>query len=533
MNASLPTVFALAASSALAAPALQIPVGPVPVEPVPADENVIVIVIDDIGVDRIRAYASGNPSFPASITPNTQVIDQLAAEGVLFERAWAQPYCSPARAAALTGFYPNQTGIGHYVAANGGQNGCVGLNENYETLADLLPDRYSAGVAGKWHLSKGTTNNTDTGGPQHPGKFGFDFVAGTLGNINPPRTYTNWPWISVATVDDGMGGLTIDVSTGDSTQYATTVTTDDAIDAIQLFGDDPFLLWVSYNTVHKPLHVPDPNLAPPGSGYEFLGQPLNANEPEISQAKAMIEALDFEIGNLLAAIPPDVRARTNIVLFGDNGSQKDIIEAPFQEDHGKATAFRGGVQVPFIISGPRVSLAARGSHCEALIDLTDLLPTVGEMTGSATPQPPMSETLMGQSLVPYLSDPARPSDRDWIFAERFRPNYDGYDKTDRPADGTLWHRTIRNDRFKLIRQRRMVDNNDFCSSGTNPGTMELLYDLEGDGTLLADSYEQRDLIAAAGGSAGLSGAALAAYDQLSCWLDELEHGREPTLVTCP
>ena len=192
------------------------------------------------------------------------------------------------------------------------------------------------------------------------------------------------------------------------------------------FTSAPFVLVASYNCVHKPLEVPPASLVPANNPYESFGQPQGSTPDDLYEGKAMIEAMDYEIGNLLDAIPPDVMARTNVILVGDNGTQRDLIEPPFLPRHGKATVWRHGVQVPLIISGPRVSAAARGQSCDALVDLTDLLPTIGEITGSAAPAPLGDDPHLGSSLVPFLADLNASPRRAWIFAERFKPNYNGY-----------------------------------------------------------------------------------------------------------
>ena len=52
-----------------------------------AQGNILLVIADDIGVDRVAAY--GEHPDPG----NTPVIDSLAAQGVLFRNAWANPLC--------------------------------------------------------------------------------------------------------------------------------------------------------------------------------------------------------------------------------------------------------------------------------------------------------------------------------------------------------------------------------------------------------------------------------------------------------
>ena len=71
-----------------------------------AQNNVLLIVMDDIGTDLVSAYAESDL---VDLTPN---LDTLAQQGVLFRNAWAGPMCSATRAAIMTSRYAFRTGIG-------------------------------------------------------------------------------------------------------------------------------------------------------------------------------------------------------------------------------------------------------------------------------------------------------------------------------------------------------------------------------------------------------------------------------------
>ena len=77
--------------------------------PLFAPDNVLLLIADDLGVDRIGAYAE-HPD--PGLTPN---IDRLAERGVLFRNCWSNPYCSATRATIWTGRYCFRTGVGWYV----------------------------------------------------------------------------------------------------------------------------------------------------------------------------------------------------------------------------------------------------------------------------------------------------------------------------------------------------------------------------------------------------------------------------------
>jgi arylsulfatase A-like enzyme len=70
--------------------------------------NVVLIIADDLGVDKVAAYAESPTAGP------TPAIDSLAAGGVLFRNAWSYPVCSPARSSIATGLHPMRHAVGWY-----------------------------------------------------------------------------------------------------------------------------------------------------------------------------------------------------------------------------------------------------------------------------------------------------------------------------------------------------------------------------------------------------------------------------------
>lgn len=59
--------------------------------------NIILIMVDDLGYEGVGSY--GGTSYK---TPN---IDDLAASGIRFNQAFAQPLCTPTRVKLMTGKY--------------------------------------------------------------------------------------------------------------------------------------------------------------------------------------------------------------------------------------------------------------------------------------------------------------------------------------------------------------------------------------------------------------------------------------------
>jgi arylsulfatase A-like enzyme len=405
--------------------------------------NVLLLIADDVGVPRIGAYAAHpEPS-------RTPTLDALAGEGVLFERAWATPMCSPSRAAILTGRLPSRNGIGSAI-----HPGRAGQMQGLDLAQDTLPRRLAArGVrsfaVGKWHLSGGAAPDTT-----HALRAGFAHYSGYPGN--PPGADGYFAWTK------HVNGSAERVSGG----YLTSNTVDDAIEQIRV-SPEPWFGWVGFHAVHAPLHAPPAAL----HSYSLRGAPRAS---PTAHYDAALEAMDHEIGRLLAGVAPEVMKRTTVVFVSDNGTSKNGVREPSRS--AKRSLFEGGVRVPLIVAGAAVASENAGRASTALVHVTDIFATIAELF-DADPR-----AADAQSLLPFLADPAAPSARSVLYTERFLPNGG-------PPDPERHFRAARDSRYKLI---------------VLPGGREF-YDLE------ADPGEERDLLAQGGGS--LPAAALARLER--------------------
>jgi hypothetical protein len=75
------------------------------------NHNVVLIIADDMGFENLSMNKNENNN-PQSEFPSTPNLDSLAAQGVRFTRAFAEPVCSSSRATLLTGRHPFRHGIG-------------------------------------------------------------------------------------------------------------------------------------------------------------------------------------------------------------------------------------------------------------------------------------------------------------------------------------------------------------------------------------------------------------------------------------
>jgi arylsulfatase len=111
-----------------------------------AKPNILLIVGDDVGYGDLGPYLGGNNR--GMPTPS---FDQLAAEGMMFTSFYAQPSCTPGRAAMQTGRIPNRSGM--TTVAFQGQGG--GLPAAEWTLGSVLKEAgYQTYFTGKWHLGE-------------------------------------------------------------------------------------------------------------------------------------------------------------------------------------------------------------------------------------------------------------------------------------------------------------------------------------------------------------------------------------------
>src|SRR4029453_16497709 len=103
-------------------------------------------VSDDTGYGDLGPYGGGEGR--GMPTPN---IDRLADEGMTFFSFYAQPSCTPGRAAVQTGRIPNRSGM--TTVSFQGQGG--GLPAAEWTLASVLKTAgYQTFFTGKWHLGE-------------------------------------------------------------------------------------------------------------------------------------------------------------------------------------------------------------------------------------------------------------------------------------------------------------------------------------------------------------------------------------------
>ena len=107
----------------------------------PAAPSIVILLADDLGYGDLGCY--GHPTIR---TPN---VDRMAAEGLRFTQYYAWCYCTPSRAALLTGRLPVRSGLNRVL----GPSSTGGISHGEITLGQALKSRgYATMCIGKWHL---------------------------------------------------------------------------------------------------------------------------------------------------------------------------------------------------------------------------------------------------------------------------------------------------------------------------------------------------------------------------------------------
>ncbi len=372
--------------------------------------NVLVVLADDIGVDKIGAY--GEHPLPVP-TPS---IDALAASGVLFRNAWAYPSCSPTRAALLTGRYGRRTGVGDVVDAYDGTYELPAREITIPEMLALAQDPWTSGVVGKWHLATwGSESNI-----RHPGVQGFPWYRTNLSNIEQSsiektETYSDWE------LDDN-GVLSW------QTTYLTTFQVDAALERMATVPE-PWFLYLALTAAHTPLHEPPRELY-------TLPTP---GDVQAQRYHAVAEAMDTELGRLFAAVD---LTDTVVVFMGDNGTPDHAVLAPRDPAASKLTLLEGGVNVPLVVAGP---LVAAPGESAALVHAVDVFATVADVAGvdlaAVRADDGVAVPVDGRSLRPFLEDPGS-AGRSVVYTEKFSPL--GF------RDLKVDQRAVRDARYKLM-----------------------------------------------------------------------------------
>jgi iduronate 2-sulfatase len=390
--------------------------------------NVLFFAIDDL---RPELACYGHPRIKS---PH---IDRLAADGLLFERAYCQQaVCAPSRISLLTGLRPDSTGIYDL------------QHPLRETKPDVLSlpqhfrqSGYETVSLGKiYHHVRDDNRIGWTGEAWRPeGTWtGRGYLAAdSLRRIQPPRLAHGHPGV-------GPAYERADVQDGD---YPDGKTAEKAMAELERLkqGGRPFFLAVGFVRPHLPFNAPRryweiydrsqiklpapgkwPTGMPPLAGTQwgelrkYAGMPRSGPMPAeeavnlIHGYYACVSYVDALVGSVIGQLERlELRDSTVIILWGDHGWKLG--------DYGawcKHTNFELDTHVPLIIAAPGRQSAGR--RTEALVEFVDIFPTLAELCGLKIP-----DACEGTSLLPLFEQP----DRTWkeaAFSQYPRRRVMGY-----------------------------------------------------------------------------------------------------------
>jgi arylsulfatase A-like enzyme len=351
------------------------------VEANPPRPNIVMILADDLGWNDVGYHGS---------EINTPNIDRLAAEGLELDRFYAQPTCSPTRAALMTGKSPRKLGISRAIA----KNQQLGLDLDEQILPQYLNALgYQSLMVGKWHLG----NYIPAYAPPARGfEHFYGFLSGGIGY---------WDHNHGGGHDWQRNGRTVREE-----GYATHLLGDEAVHLIEEYqSQQPLFLYLAMAAPHMPNQAPQ-------AGINKYSQISNPNRRVHA---AMVSELDHQIGRVIEALKKrDMLDNTLILFASDNGGliggEAELAStlrkladlgtfffdrpvpfstleefAKFSYDGGsdngtlrgtKTSTLEGGVRVPALLWWP--NQINPGTHNE-FISVSDLLPTLLDAVGGS------------------------------------------------------------------------------------------------------------------------------------------------------
>jgi arylsulfatase A-like enzyme len=339
-------------------------------------------------------------------TPN---IDRLARDGMRFTNGYAAcTVCSPTRAALMTGQYPARTHVTDFIRGHEFPHEklkvpdwTMKIEQRHTTMAEALRGKgYRTAIVGKWHLEpRGDADEAD----YEPAKHGFEINVG--GNEwGAPATYFH-PYTKEGS-PRVMGPLPPGGQDGD---YLTDRLTDEALNILDQWRNEPFLLYFPFYTVHTPIEAKAEDIE---KFKPLVKEGMRHTDPEYA---AMVASLDRAVGRLRVHLDQlGIAHNTVILLAGDNGgldgNGRPTDNAPLRA--GKGTAYEGGVRTPTFAYWPGVTKP--GSATNEPVITMDLYSTVLDIADVEL-DPAYAAQVDGLSLVPLLRDPTATLGRQTLY----------------------------------------------------------------------------------------------------------------------
>lgn len=370
--------------------------------------NVIYILADDMGYGDISAF---NENCPFQ-TPN---LDRMCENGMRFTDAHAtSAVCTPSRYGILTGRYNWRSRLKSSVV--GGYSEPI-IEQGRKTVADLFKEEgYRTAIIGKWHLGMNfaktpdfyetpdfdACTGVDYGAPieNSPVTNGFDYYFGISASLDMP------PYIYIE--NDRFTALPDHMTKGEGKGYwregpaakgfvhehVLDELTDKVCSKISEYKDGPFFLYFPMPAPHTPILPAE----------RFRGR------SHTNEYGDFVLHCDEAVGRVMEKLREEGISDNTIVIYtSDNGCSpmadyeelKRCGHNPSYIFRGtKADIYEGGHRIPLIVQWP--GMVPKGSSCDRLVCLCDLMATMAEYFGRRLPDDMGEDSV---SSLPLWKDP--------------------------------------------------------------------------------------------------------------------------------
>lgn len=423
-----------------------------------APPNVLFIIADDLAANALGCY--GNEQVK---TPN---IDKLAKRGTVMDRAYCQyPVCGPARAALLSGLYPQQNGV----TTNTGKDILSQSLGDHPTLPEHFKNNgYTTTRLGKlYHMRVPGDITAGVSGADHPASWteAYNFKSDeqwTPGNVYQtcktklkPDPKRNIHY----SLGYGPAFFVVEDPTDGAEQHDVKAT-DKAIEMLR--GDlkaKPFFLAVGFVRPHVPLVAPKsyfelyesdamtlptfpkgdrldiPKLGITGVGARRGPDTDDKRRQTLRAYYASVSFMDAQVGRLLDELNKQGLTDNTIVIFkSDHGYH--LGEHDFWQ---KMSLHEESARIPLIAAGPGIE---QGHRWPGLVEAVDIYPTLSVMAGLPIPKGCSGTLLYGMEDDPktlaytYKGNGHLIRTKDWAYMRYKDDSEELYDMKNDPKQFT-------------------------------------------------------------------------------------------------
>jgi len=305
--------------------------------------NVLIIIADDLGWSDVGYNGS---------EINTPNINSLADTGIILNRFYVSPACSPTRTSLMTGRSHIRTNVMGPIRKGQPK---PPLSEYF--LSQAFKDNgYQTALIGKWHLGG------ETDARYRPNNRGFSSFYGFIGGGIDHFKHTHWRLGHHDWYRNNTPLL--------ENNYSTDLITNESIKIISTrTPDKPLFMITSYAAPHKPIQAHEKDIK----------KYMNISNTKRRSYAAMVDSMDKGIGKILQALDKaDMTSNTIVFFMSDNGGHYDgSSNEPLKG--GKFTFYEGGTRVPAFISWP--GTIPNKTIMNQFINVMDIYPTLLEGAG--------------------------------------------------------------------------------------------------------------------------------------------------------